>query len=393
MTQTKIAARALQTMMGLVATLFMLADISVAQNRFFLGKGYTPISGEDKTSSSNTSTSTSTSTFSNTTYTSTSTSTSNGDTTIDVTAANVSLVLGVHMPFPEQDIEADFSLHRIGMATDNTVTYKSNSPFTYSFTDSSDSSNNTTTNSTSSSTDKFEVTESGATNGLGANFRSTRAEGIHGQGGFEYHTGSTDTVAKNTSYVSTRNGETTTGTTVNGLISPNDKWSTDQTRLVLSLGPVFVPAGSSLQHGLLFTRILEDLETNDPPEGTSTVTGKIQTKLVTNLISYTFRTLGEGNAYFGQVGYGTSEAEFESAYTGYTNTSNNYTDEFDGEGSLLLLTGGVLINDAHELSLEVQNSALTRSEPQTKGEAPFESDAYENELTALAIQLGYRYLF
>ncbi len=379
MTQTKIAARALQTMMGVVATLFMLADISVAQNRFFLGIGYTPISGEDKT------------TYTDTDNTDTYTDTSNGDSTIDVTAANVSLVLGVRMPFPEQDIEADFSLHRIGMAEINTLTLGYNNTYTSS---SEDPDRGTTTfREESSSTDKYDITESGATNGLVANFRSTRAEGIHVQGGFEYHTGSTDTVEKNTSYVSTSDGETTTGTTANGGISPDDKSSTDHTRLVLSFGPVFVPAGSSLQHGLLFTRIAEDIETNDPPEGESTVTRKTQTELVTNLISYTFRTLGEGNAYFGQVGYGTSEADFESAFTGYTDSSNNSTNEFDGEGSLLLLIGGVLINDAHEISLDVQNSALTRSEPQTRGETPSESDSYESELTTLAVQLGYRYLF
>ncbi len=355
MSQTKIASRALLTIMGLVATLFMLADISVAQNRFFLGVGYVPGSGEDKITTSFT--------------------TASSVQTTDIVATDVAFTLGLRRAFPERDIEADFSLHRIAMAEINTQDI-------------------TGTATSFTSSDKYDITESGATNGAGANFRSTRTEGIHFQGGFEYHTGSLETEEKNTSYVSTSGGVTTIGTTENGLISPDDKSSTDHSRLVLSLGPVFVSAGSSLQHGLLFTSMSETSETNDPPEGTSTVTGTTETELTTGMLSYTFRTLGEGNAYFGQIGFGSSEYASVETYTGNTNVADNLTVEFKGEGSLFLLTTGVLIRDTHEITLEVQNSALTVSEITfTQGTAPTDFTGIKVEQDRSTVELAYRYLF
>ncbi len=355
MTQIKIASRALPTMMGLVATLIMLADISVAQNRFFLGVGYVPGSGEDKITLS------------------LPTASSNG--TIDIVSTDVSFTLGLRRVFPEQDFEADFSLHRIGMAEINTQDI-------------------TGTGTSFSSTDKYDITEAGATNGVGANFRSTRAEGIHAQGGLEYHTGSSDTVDKNTSYVSTSGDNTTIGTTANGLITPDDKSSTDHSRLVLSLGPVFVPAGSSLQHGLLFTSISEVSETNDPPEGTSTVIRTTEEEITTGMISYTFRTLGEGNAYFGQIGFGSSEYVLVERYTGYSNVAENSTIEVKGDGSLFLLNTGVLINDVHEITLEVLNSALTSSErTYTQGTNPSPLASFKGERNRSTVELAYRYLF
>ncbi len=355
MTQATIAARAFLTMMGLVAALIMLADISVAQNRYFLGIGYVPGSGEDKITTSFT--------------------TASSVQTTDIVATDVAFTLGLRRVFPEQDFEADFSLHRIGMAEINTL-------------------DNVGTATSYTSSDKYDITESGATNGAGANFRSTRTEGIHFQGGFEYHTGSLETVEKNTSYVSTSGGVTTIGTTANGLISPDDKYSEDHSRVVLSFGPVFVPAGSSLQHGLLFTRIVENSETNDPPEGASTVTGTTEVELTTGMLSYTFRTLGEGNAYFGQIGFGSSEFASVERYTGNTDVADNSTVEFKGEGSLFLLTTGVLIRDTHEITLEVQNSALTVPEiTVVQGTAPTDFTGIKVERNRSTVELAYRYLF
>ena len=352
--------------MGLVATLFMLADISVAQGRFFLGIGYAPISGEDKFTYSDS--------YSYTgTFSDTESETFSDDSTTDVAADDVSFALGVRMLFPEQDIEADFSFHRIQMTAKNTKTTKYNRSSASSI--SGITTTDTITN-TSSDTYKYDITESGATNGVGANFRSTRAEGIHAQGGLEYFAGSSGTVEKNTSYVSAYNG-----TTENGRILPDDRSSIGHSRLVLSLGPVFVPAASSLQHGLLLTRILEDLETNDPPEEGKRGTYTVKRESVTNMIGYTFRTLGEGNAYFGKIGFGLSEYVSVERKTGNSDVANNTTIEAKGDGSLFLLTGGTLINDAHEISVEVQNSESSSSEDKSKWEQ-----------NRLAIGLAYRFL-
>ena len=358
MNHTKIVSRALLSMTGLVAALIVLADISVAQNRFFLGIGYAPGAGEHKYSYSFT--------------------TSSTVVTTDIAAADVSLVLGLRRVFPEQDIEADFSLHRIGKAEINTQ-----------------DNTETGTSSFASTGKHYDITESGATNGVGANFRSTRAEGIHAQGGFEYFVGSSDTVEKNTSYVSTSSdGVITIGTTANGLISPDDKSSSDHSRVVLSLGPVFVPAGSSLQHGLLFTNISEVAESDDPPEGTSTVTETGEAELAARMISYTYRTLGGRNAYFGQIGFGSSEYALVERYTGNTNVADNVTIEFKGEGSLFLLTTGMLINAAHEITLEVQNSRLTIPEIKfTQGTALVDLTGIKFEQERSTVELAYRYLF
>ncbi len=360
-------------MMGLVATLIMLADISVAQNRFFLGAGYAPGSGENKKSFN------------------TSTTTTSGDLPTllvelgteetELATRDLEITLGVRRVFAEQGIEVDFALHRIGMAEINEQTTNSNV-------------NSTTGDSTSAttSTNKYDISQTGATNGISMHVRSIRTEGFHGQGGLEYGAGSFNTETKNTSYVSTSDDVITIGTTANGLISPDNKTSTDHSRLVLSFGPVFVPAGYSRQHGLLFTSISETSETNDPPEGTNTVTVTTETELATGMISYTYRTLGEGNAYFGQIGLGSSEYASVERKTGNLDVADNTTVETKGDGSLLLLTTGVLIRDTHEITLEVQNSTISEIK-HTAGTAPDGFAGVNIEQETSTVELTYRFLF
>ncbi|MCH9736494.1 MAG: hypothetical protein K0U78_18390 [Actinomycetia bacterium] len=312
MTQTKIASRTLLILMGIVAFPITLADISVAQDKFFVGVGYAPISGEYK----------------NITALNATSSSSPSGSTIDVDAADVSITLGERRVFPRVGFESDFSFHRITTSATNTVT------------DSEISS----------------ITESGVTYGVGANLRSIRTEGIHFQGEYEY------LIGKSSNEATIPSNQTVQLDTNNS------------SRVVLSLGPVFVLAGSSLQHGLLFSSISES-------EGIS----EVSTYTQANVISYTFRTLGEGNAYFGQVGFGSLEAQLDSR------TSNGV-----GEGGLLLLTGGVLINDAHEITFGVQNSEFSITDhhyfywSDAEGR---ERATINEERNKLAVDLAYRFLF
>ncbi len=383
MTQVKIASRALQTMMGLVATLFMLADISVAQNRFFLGVGSAPGTGKDKASAD---------VDLNTTDSDGITTVVDGQLVIEneIATSDFEITLGVRRVFAGQGIEADFALHRIGMAVTSEQSNDLNANIVASAGD-------VMVTSIATGVEKYDISETGATNGFSMHARSMRTEGIHFQGGLEYWAGSVDTEEKHTfsqtTNVITFEGVTTTDSE-NGELAPVDKSSTDHSRLVLSFGPVFVSAGSSLQHGLLFTSILEETETNDPPEGTSTVTGTDEEELTTGMISYTFRTLGEGNAYFGQIGSGSSEFVQVERDSGNTDVADNLTIESKGEGSLFLLTMGVLINDAHEISLEVLNSAITSSEVKvTQGTDTSGTSNIIGERDRSTVELGYRYLF
>ncbi len=381
MSQTKIASRALLTIMGLVATLFMLADISVAQNRFFLGVGYVPGTGKDKASAD----------IDLNTIDDGVTLVGDGQIVVEneLATSDFEITLGVRRVFAGQGIEADFALHRIGMAVTNEQSSDNNANVV-------GTSGDVRITSIATGVEKYEITETGATNGFSMHARSMRTEGFHFQGGLEYWAGSVENEDKHkfslTTSVITVGDDTTTET--NEELSPVDKSSADHSRVVLSLGPVFVSAGSSWQHGLLFTSILEKKETNDPPEGTSTNTIKDEDELTTGMISYTFRTLGEGTAYFGQIGFGSSEFVQVGRDSGNSDVADNSLVEFKGEGSLFLLTTGVLINDAHEITLELQNSALTISEMKYReGTDTSGVTNFKVEQNRSKVEIAYRYLF
>ena len=374
MTQTKFSARALLSLTGFVATLIMLTNISVAQTRFFLGVGYAPGSGMNTTIFK----------YDSTTISGNTTTVLTRQDTREIESAtgDLEIVLGVRRIFAEQGIEADFALHR----NETTETDEQTTTITATGTATA---GDLSSVSAGNSIDKYDISASGATNGLSLHARSIRTEGLHAQGGLEYRAGSTAIEKKHTSYVSTLDGVTTVGS-----IKAGEKFSTDLSQLVLSFGPVFVSAGSSWQHGLLFSGIVEDFKIDYPPVGSQTNTIKAEQELKANVISYTFRTLGEGRAYFGQIGYGSTEYASVESNTGNTDASNDTTVEFKGDGSLFLLTAGVLMNDAHEITLGVRNSTLVVSQyTYTQGTAPLDLNSLKREEETSRVLLAYSFLF
>ena len=198
---------------------------------------------------------------------------------------------------------------------------------------------------------------------VGVDFRSLRtgeqSAGVSAQGTLEYWSGGGENVTSSFDIsISSSSGTSQQ--------SDEQKETFAGTGHIIAFGPTLQNPDSQYEHGLLFTQstLLRDYSVSDA-ESTD-----YATKYITQLLSYTFRGLGDSTRYFGSLGSGAARLRL---------INQSITDRYN----LVDFGIGVILESGHEFALVSQTAVLyeSNSSPTKKAE------------TNTNGQLQYRYRF